>query len=271
MDYFDYLTKIDEFHNRRIKFLEEKKEWDEKCKSHADSVSGTDLFAGCGCFIVVIAVILKILWIYFDLMGWFSWWYIVIPSLFVVAALAAVKKKDVKISEFKASSPEPVFNEEEPIFNEIKMVGDENIYYAQFLDLRGKVQFKDVQWQYRNINLLCQINRLKLQTEEAKTILSLRMKKVELAYNYFIQSFKDKMDEAPNNTTKDDELELYRRTFGINGQITRRELNQKYRDLMKKYHPDKVQHLSDEFKDMAAQKMTEINKAYEYYMSKFKD
>lgn len=36
-----------------------------------------------------------------------------------------------------------------------------------------------------------------------------------------------------------------------------------YRDLVAKYHPDRVQHLGEEFKVLAASRTTAINKAYE--------
>lgn len=41
-----------------------------------------------------------------------------------------------------------------------------------------------------------------------------------------------------------------------------------YRKLSMKYHPDKVRHLGDEFKDVAEEKMKEINAAYDYFKKK---
>jgi DnaJ like chaperone protein len=41
------------------------------------------------------------------------------------------------------------------------------------------------------------------------------------------------------------------------------EIKSRYRDLVKKYHPDKVQHLGAEFKELADKKFKEINSAYE--------
>lgn len=38
----------------------------------------------------------------------------------------------------------------------------------------------------------------------------------------------------------------------------------KYFEMIKKYHPDKVNHLGYEFQKMAEQKTVEINRAYEY-------
>jgi len=47
------------------------------------------------------------------------------------------------------------------------------------------------------------------------------------------------------------------------------EIKAAYRKLSMKYHPDKVGHLGEEFKEVAEEKMKEINNAYEYLKRKF--
>jgi DnaJ like chaperone protein len=47
------------------------------------------------------------------------------------------------------------------------------------------------------------------------------------------------------------------------------EIKVAYRKLSMKYHPDKVGHLGEEFKEVAEEKMKEINNAYEYLKRKF--
>jgi DnaJ like chaperone protein len=47
------------------------------------------------------------------------------------------------------------------------------------------------------------------------------------------------------------------------------EIKSAYRKLSMKYHPDKVGHLGEEFRDVAEGKMKEINNAYEYLKRKF--
>jgi DnaJ like chaperone protein len=44
---------------------------------------------------------------------------------------------------------------------------------------------------------------------------------------------------------------------------TEEEIKSKYRELVKKYHPDKVSHLGVEFKELAERKFKEISAAYE--------
>lgn len=46
-------------------------------------------------------------------------------------------------------------------------------------------------------------------------------------------------------------------------------IKKSYRQLSMKYHPDKVAHLGDEFKNVAEEKMKEINAAYDYFKKKF--
>ena len=51
--------------------------------------------------------------------------------------------------------------------------------------------------------------------------------------------------------------------LGIRRNASDAEIKQAYRQLAKKYHPDKVQHLGDEFKELAAKRFKEIQEAYQ--------
>jgi DnaJ like chaperone protein len=55
----------------------------------------------------------------------------------------------------------------------------------------------------------------------------------------------------------------YYATLGLTNSATKDEIKKTYRDLTKKYHPDKVQHLGEEFRKTAESKMQEINYAYD--------
>ncbi len=46
------------------------------------------------------------------------------------------------------------------------------------------------------------------------------------------------------------------------------DIKRKYRELLAKYHPDKVQHLGREFQDMAEFKTRQILEAYRYFQKK---
>ena len=51
--------------------------------------------------------------------------------------------------------------------------------------------------------------------------------------------------------------------FGIPSSATKAEIRAAYRKLANMYHPDKVHHLSDEFRRLAAVKFKAINQAYQ--------
>ena len=51
--------------------------------------------------------------------------------------------------------------------------------------------------------------------------------------------------------------------LGVPQSASSTDIKKAYKELCKKYHPDKVQHLGDEFKQFAEDKIKEINKAYD--------
>ena len=57
--------------------------------------------------------------------------------------------------------------------------------------------------------------------------------------------------------------------LGINEGATKDEIKKAYRELAKKYHPD--QYGSNPLKDLAEEKMREINEAYDYLMKNTED
>lgn len=51
--------------------------------------------------------------------------------------------------------------------------------------------------------------------------------------------------------------------LGLDENSSNEEIKKAYRELVAKYHPDKVEHLGDEFKNFAHEKFVEIKNAYE--------
>lgn len=54
--------------------------------------------------------------------------------------------------------------------------------------------------------------------------------------------------------------------LGIDPKASRQEIQSAYREAIKKYHPDKVSHLGEEFSRLASKKFIEIQNAYDYLM-----
>jgi len=60
----------------------------------------------------------------------------------------------------------------------------------------------------------------------------------------------------------------YYATLGLTNTANKQEIKKTYRELTKKYHPDKVQHLGEEFRKTAESKMQDINQAYDELMKR---
>jgi DnaJ like chaperone protein len=62
----------------------------------------------------------------------------------------------------------------------------------------------------------------------------------------------------PNQSNHDHHYQL----LGIGKEATKADLKKAYKEACKKYHPDKVFHLGEEFRKIADEKMTKINASY---------
>ena len=63
--------------------------------------------------------------------------------------------------------------------------------------------------------------------------------------------------------------EEYRKILGLTNKDTTATIKTKYKELLTKYHPDKVQHLGVEFQEMAERKTKAIMEAYEFFQKKY--
>jgi DnaJ-domain-containing protein 1 len=66
-----------------------------------------------------------------------------------------------------------------------------------------------------------------------------------------------------------DAEEEYRRILGVTNGDTPETIKTRYKELLTKYHPDKVQHLGVEFQEMADKKTKSIMEAYEFFQKKY--
>ena len=98
----------------------------------------------------------------------------------------------------------------------------------------------------RQIGIFLDISQYDLRTIEAK-------------YTYHRQR---QTTEARENDAH------YYAVLGLEPGADMETIKKSYRQLSMKYHPDKVSHLGDEFKQVAEEKMKEINAAYDFFKRK---
>ena len=65
--------------------------------------------------------------------------------------------------------------------------------------------------------------------------------------------------EAPTRSARRSDYDV----LGLDGMSSIETIRKSYRELARKYHPDRVEHLGPEFKELAERRMSEINGAYE--------
>jgi DnaJ-domain-containing protein 1 len=63
--------------------------------------------------------------------------------------------------------------------------------------------------------------------------------------------------------------EEYRQILGVTAGDSQETIKKKYKELLAKYHPDKVQHLGMEFQEIAEKKTKEIMEAYEFFRKQY--
>jgi len=83
----------------------------------------------------------------------------------------------------------------------------------------------------------------------------------------------EKTKKENNNQSKtkfdfDNNEDFYVAILNLPKDFSINDIKKSYKQEIIKYHPDKVEHLGDEFKTMAEQKTKEINEALEYFKQK---
>jgi hypothetical protein len=70
--------------------------------------------------------------------------------------------------------------------------------------------------------------------------------------------------------TEQEKDAYYGGLIGLMGKVTREEIRTKYIDLISMYHPDRVQHLGPELRELAESKSKEINAAYDWLKIRYR-
>lgn len=177
----------------------------------------------------------------------------------LVGTLMAVAKADGRISDREV-------NVMERAFISLGFKGDDMFYIKNLIN---KLTHEDI-----NLQEMCL--QYKTVSDYNERLMLLRIVYlVAIADNVFHQN-EDKvisqivgfLDINSNDASRvraefiKAELKNYE-IFGISSDASRNEIEQAYRNLSKKYHPDKVAHLGEEFSNMATEKFQEINRAYQ--------
>ena len=74
---------------------------------------------------------------------------------------------------------------------------------------------------------------------------------------------------SPSSASEEQKRSYYGNLMGLSGTITKQQVRLKYLGLVSQYHPDKVQHLGSELRELAETKTKEINAAYDWLKSKY--
>jgi len=73
----------------------------------------------------------------------------------------------------------------------------------------------------------------------------------------------------PNNATDQEKNAYYGQLIGLSGKVTKEQIRSKYIGMIFLYHPDRVQHLGPEIKELAETKSKELNAAYDWFKEKY--
>ncbi len=117
---------------------------------------------------------------------------------------------------------------------------------------------------------------LRACVDEHKKNLAANKKLIE--YDFFKAEYdrrKKEDEERSRRRAAEDELrkknpaKYYGQVLRLEGKISRETIKERYRDLMKLYHPDKFSSLDEEFVELATARTQRINEAYRYLADKF--
>jgi hypothetical protein len=96
-----------------------------------------------------------------------------------------------------------------------------------------------------------------------------RYKQYERSERYKQQTASSSRTFYSTTATEEEKNVYYGQLIGLKGKVTKEQVRSKYIGLISLYHPDRVQHLGPELKELAEIKSKEINAAYDWFKSKY--
>ena len=83
---------------------------------------------------------------------------------------------------------------------------------------------------------------------------------------YDIEKYEE-IDET--SLTEEEKAKVYGKVLSLKGRLSKADITKCWKDMLDKYHPDRVSHLGYEFQIFAEKKTKDINKAYLYFKKKY--
>ncbi len=71
---------------------------------------------------------------------------------------------------------------------------------------------------------------------------------------------------SPSSGSRNNRVKPPHEILGVKSDASKSEIKQAYKEAVKKYHPDKLSHLGEEFAHLANEKFLELQKAYDTLM-----
>ncbi len=89
------------------------------------------------------------------------------------------------------------------------------------------------------------------------------------AIRYFRVLSGDPNPQASRETGTAQREERYCKILGLRGKVTDEGIKKAYRKRIAEYHPDKVQRMAPEIRELAQKRTAELTEAYAYFKEKY--
>ena len=101
-------------------------------------------------------------------------------------------------------------------------------------------------------------------------VLAVLLRFLRIAYKEMMIGLKgeETTKKKPIQSKQSDITNQYLQVLGLTTGASKEEIKQAYRERVRKYHPDTVEGMEEEFREVARRKTAELNEAYEYLIKK---
>ena len=195
----------------------------------------------------------------------------------IIALMAIISKADGVVSQSELNVVDNIFREsfELDSVGRSKAIGTFNKYkgnFESYRDVIDRVQKNNNQGAPENfVSILYILSLIALADEvvhfKEKEIIEYAVYKFGVTHDLYENFIRTDANGEDIEQEIDNKMSMSMNVFGLSEGFDEKELKDSYRKIRSKYHPDKVNHLGKEFRDLAHEKIKEINTAYEYLHS----